>query len=97
MKNPLLIPGTRDTSALNAYKLALWECQQERDKFGRVADLLKARNYELLDRDVKLTIQRDELLEALREIVTSHGMNNTDHDRFSKLIAECEGGNEQKG
>ena len=91
------IPGTRDTSALNAYKLALWECQQERDKFGEVVSLLKARNYELLDRDVKFRIQRDKLLEVARfyldELVYNDYVPRDFREivELKKLISECAG------
>ena len=55
------IPGTRDTSALNAYKLALWECQQERDKAIEQRD----KAIKLL----KLYVERFFSLDAAKELI----------------------------
>ena len=57
----MTIPGCRDTSALNAYKLALWECQQERDKFKMQRD----KAIELL----KLYVERFFSLDAAKELI----------------------------
>lgn len=68
-------------------------CQRDEHKGGLCYQHWMATYKIRKERVNKLTIkqQRDKLLEALREIVYSHGMSNIDHDRFSKLIALCEG------
>ncbi len=64
----MTIPGCRDTSALNAYKLALWECQQERDKFK----MQKDKAIEQRDKAIKLLklyVERFFSLDAAKELI----------------------------